>query len=39
LLGVELTTSRIKCATLPLEALQGLLGVYDWRLEQKRTTY
>jgi nitrogen fixation NifU-like protein len=29
LLGVELTTSRIKCATLPLEALQGLLGVYD----------
>lgn len=29
LLGVELTTSRIKCATLPLEALQNLLEAYD----------
>ena len=29
LIGVELTTSRIKCATLPLEALQGLLEAYD----------
>ena len=29
LLGVELTTSRIKCATLPLEAFQSLLEAYD----------
>lgn len=29
LLGVELTTSRIKCATLPLEALHNLLEAYD----------
>jgi len=29
LLGVELTTSRIKCASLPLEALQTLIRNYE----------
>ncbi len=29
MLGVELTTSRIKCATLPLEALQSLLEGFE----------
>ena len=30
LLGVELTTSRVKCAALPLETLQGMLdGLED----------
>ena len=29
LLGVELTTSRIKCATLPLETLQNMIEGYD----------
>ncbi len=28
-LGVNLTTSRIKCATLPLEALQNLVNNYE----------
>jgi len=29
LLGVELTTSRIKCASLPLEAVQTLIKNYE----------
>ncbi len=29
LLGIELTTSRIKCATLVLEALQKALNAYE----------
>ena len=29
LLGVELTTSRIKCASLPLEAIQTLIKDYE----------
>ena len=29
LLGVELTTSRVKCASLPLEALHNLIQMYE----------
>lgn len=29
LLGVELTTSRVKCASLPLEALHHLIQEYE----------
>ncbi len=29
LLGVELTTSRVKCASLPLEALHNLIQKYE----------
>jgi len=29
LLGVELTTSRVKCASLPLEALRELIRKYE----------
>lgn len=29
LLGVELTTSRVKCASLPLEALHDLIKMYE----------
>lgn len=28
-MGLNLTTSRVKCATLVLEALQGALEIYD----------
>jgi len=31
LLGVELTTSRVKCASLPLEALHNLIQMYESR--------
>ncbi len=29
LLGVELTTSRVKCASLPLETLHNLIQMYE----------
>lgn len=29
LIGVQLTTSRVKCAVLPLEAVQKLVQAYD----------
>jgi nitrogen fixation NifU-like protein len=35
LLGVELTTSRTKCAVLPLEALQSMLEGFDDDLDEE----